>query len=128
MNQYDWEKAREKIAITNVKFLSPNSVQLTFENQGPSTVHMISLWINNSTTHYHSDIDVYLDSGGTTIYMTAFGWRSQNTYTFNAVTERGNVATNSAVQTPRMGTMLAYGEGTIKLPRIRKWNCVSWGG
>jgi len=126
MNQVDWEKSQEKIVISSVKFMRPNSVQLTFENQGPSTAHLASLWINNSTLHYHTDIDVYLDSGGTTTYTITFGWRSQNTYTFNAVTERGNVATFSVAYTPSVGAMLAYGEGTVSLPRYRLWNGVSW--
>lgn len=126
MNQLDWEKTREKIVIASVEFMRPNSVQLTFENQGPSTAHLVSLWINNSTLHDHRDIDVYVDSGGTTTYTTTFGWRSQNTYTFNAVTERGNVATFSAAYTSSMGAMLAYGEVGVSIPRYRLWNGVSW--
>jgi len=128
MNQLDWEKSREKIVISSVEFMRPNSVQLIFENQGSSTAHFVSLWINNSTLHDHRDIDVYLDSGETTTYTTTFGWSSQNTYTFNAVTERGNMATFSAAYTPSVGAMLAYGEGTVALPipRYRLWNGVSW--
>jgi len=127
MNQHDWEKSREKIAITNVKFLRPNSVRLTFENDGPSVVHLISLWINNATLHYRSDIDVYVESGGTTTYTTTFVWKSWSTYSFNVVTERGNVATLSATYPPpEVGAMLAYGEGSITFPRYRKWNGVSW--
>jgi len=126
MNQLDWEKNQEKIAITNVKFMRPNSVQLTFENQGSPTAHLVSLWINNSTLHDHRNIDVYLDSGGTTTYTTTFGWRPQNTYTFNAVTEMGNMATFSVAYPLSVGAMLAYGEGTVSLPRYRLWNGVSW--
>jgi len=126
MNQLDWEKTREKIVISSVKFMRPDSVQLTFENEGPSTVHFVSLWINNSTLHYHIDIDDYVDSGETLTYTATFGWRPQITYTFNAVTERGNAATFSAAYTSSVGAMLSYGEGTIRFPRYRSWNGVSW--
>jgi len=126
MSQLDWEKAREKIIISSARFMRPNSVRLTFANEGPSTVRLVSLWISNSTLHYRTDIDVYIDAGGTTTYAIAFGWKSQSAYTFNAVTEMGNVATFSATYTSSVGATLAYGEGFVSFPRYRRWNGVSW--
>lgn len=126
MNQVDWEKNREKMQITGVVFVRPNSVQITFENQGSSTIHLVSLWINNSTLHYHEDIDVFVDSGDTSTYTTTFGWKPKNTYTCNLVTERGNRATFSATYPSSVGAMLAYGEGAVAFPRYRLWNGVSW--
>jgi hypothetical protein len=125
MNQLDWERNQEKIEITGVVFVRPNSVQITVENQGP-TAHLVSLWINNATLHYHEDIDAYVDSGGTLTYVATFGWKLKNTYTFNLVTERGNTATFSTAYNPSVGAMLSYGEGTVTFPRYRLWNGVSW--
>jgi len=126
MNQLDWEKSREKLEITKVVFLRPNSVQITYENQGPSTIHLVSLWINNSTLHYREDIDIYADSGEASTYITTFEWEPNRTYSFTLVTERGNKATYSATHTSSVGAMLAYGEGTVAFPRYRLWNGVSW--
>ncbi len=126
MNQIDWERSQERTEITSVIFLRPNSVQVTFENSGPSTVHFVSLWINNSTLHYRKDIDVYVDSGQTSTYTTTFGWKSRNTYTINLITERGNMATFSTMYGSSIGAMLVYGEGSVAFPRYRLWNGVSW--
>jgi len=127
MNQLDWEKNREKITITNVVFHRPDSLQINLENEGPSTTRLVSLWINNSTLHYRKDIDLYVNQGETMTYATNFGWTSRSSYTFTMVTERGNKATFSATHTPKVGAMLAYGEGiTNAFPRYRLWSSVSW--
>ena len=128
MNQLDWERSREKIEITNVVFLRPNSMQIAFENQGSLTAHLVSLWIDNSTLHYRQDINLYVDSGETSIYFATFGWKQKTTYVVNLVTEKGNKATFSAANTPNAGAMLAYGEGSVAFPRYRLWNGVSWNG
>jgi len=126
MNQLDWNKAREEIKIASIDLLRPRSIEFTFKNEGALTVHLVSLWINNSTEHQHENMDLFIDSGETTTYTISYDWKTGETYTFKAITERGNIATYSATFTSSDGAMIAYGEGTITLPRYRIWNGVSW--
>lgn len=57
MNQFDWERAQEKIEIIDVQ-----GQNFTFGNDGPLTVRIISLWIVNSTDHEHYDLDLFINS------------------------------------------------------------------
>jgi hypothetical protein len=61
MNQVDWEKMRENVKITNVENVI-YGFQFTFENDGSLTVHLVSLWIINSTDHQRYDISVFIKS------------------------------------------------------------------
>jgi hypothetical protein len=67
MNQVDWEKMRENITITTIENLAYGS-QYTFKNEGGLTVHLVSLWINNSTLHQRYNINVFLNSAETKTY------------------------------------------------------------
>ena len=65
MNQVDWEKMRENVIITNVERVTGS--QFTFENDGGLTVHLVSLWIINSTDRQRYDISVFVNSAETKI-------------------------------------------------------------
>ena len=98
MNQLDWNRTREKIKIVHIDLdllQLPKSIRFTFKNEGALTAHLVSLWINNSTSHQHVDIDLFMDAGETTTYTVTYNWKTGETYTFKAITERGNVATYS---------------------------------
>ena len=93
MNQVDWEKMKENIIITNVERVTGS--QFTFENDGGLTVHLVSLWIINSTDHQRYDISVFVNSAETKNYLRDDISLPTGSYTVKVVTERGNTAVYS---------------------------------
>ena len=69
--------------------------KFTFENGGALTVHMVSLWMINSTSHQRYDMDVLLNSAVTKNYLRFDIEIPSGSYTVKAVTERGNIAVYS---------------------------------
>jgi len=94
MNQVDWEKMRENVIISNVERLTYGS-QFTFENDGGLTVHLVSLWIINSTDHQRYNISVFINSAETKNYLRDDISLPTGSYTVKVVTERGNTAVYS---------------------------------
>jgi len=94
MNQLDWEKMKESVAIVEVKRLSEGS-QFTFENTGGLTVHLVSLWVINSTLHQHHDMSLFINAGETETYIREDILLPEGNYAIKAVTERGNIAVYS---------------------------------
>jgi len=93
MNQVDWEKMRENVIITNVERVTGS--QFTFENDGGLTVHLVSLWIINSTDHQRYDISVFINSAETKNYLRDDISLPTGSYTVKVITERGNTAVYS---------------------------------
>jgi len=94
MNQVDWEKMKENVIITNVERVTYGS-QFTFENDGGLTVHLVSLWIINSTDHQRYDISVFVNSAETKNYLRDDISLPTGSYTVKVITERGNTAVYS---------------------------------
>lgn len=94
MTQLDWEKLKESVIITNVESASPGS-QFTFQNDGSLTVHLVSLWIINSTDHQRYDISVFINSAETETYGRGDISLPTGNYAVKVVTERGNTAVYS---------------------------------
>ncbi len=94
MNQVDWEKMKENVTIQNVTKITYGS-QYIFENDGSLTVHLVSLWINNSTLHQHYNISVYVNSAENKMYLREDIPLPAGNYTVKVVTERGNMAVYS---------------------------------
>jgi hypothetical protein len=69
--------------------------QFKFENDGGLTVHLVSLWINNSTLHQRYNIDVFVNSAETKEYLREDIPIPTGVYTVKVVTERGNMAVYS---------------------------------
>ena len=93
MNQVDWEKMRENVIITNVERVTGS--QFTFENDGGLTVHLVSLWIINSTDRQRYDISVFVNSAETKNYLRDDISLPTGNYTVKVITERGNTAVYS---------------------------------
>jgi hypothetical protein len=87
MNQFDWERAQEKIEIVDVQ-----TGNFTFSNEGPSTVHIVSLWIVNSTYHKHYDADLFVNSGENSMYVRTDVALPAQDFLLKVVTEKGNLA------------------------------------
>ncbi len=64
----------------------------TFRNEGSRTTHLVSIWINNATTHTRYDTDVFINSGETFYYTRVDITLPTGQYTSRVVTERGNIA------------------------------------
>jgi len=72
-----------------------DGTQFTFENDGGLTVHLVSLWIINSTDHQRYDISVFVNSAETKNYLRDDISLPTGGYTVKVVTERGNTAVYS---------------------------------
>jgi hypothetical protein len=66
-----------------------------FKNVGGLTVHLVSLWITNSTDHQRYDINIYVNSAETKPYLRDDISLPTGGYTVKVVTERGNTAVYS---------------------------------
>jgi len=69
-----------------------SGTRFTFENEGSLTAHLVSLWINNSTTHQRYDMNVFVNSGETLNYTRSDISLPSGGYTVKVVTKRGNTA------------------------------------
>lgn len=78
---------REEVLDTGVLF--------EFRNTGSLTLHIVSLWINNSTHHKRYDVSLFINSGEKAFYVRNDVDLPSKPYTVKAVTERGNVAVYS---------------------------------
>jgi hypothetical protein len=93
MNQFDFERMREDIKITEVARMNDSSsVRFTFKNDGSFTSHLVALWIDNSTLHQRYEMSVYVNSGDTVSYSRADVDLPEEPYTVKIITERGNTA------------------------------------
>jgi hypothetical protein len=72
-----------------------NGTRFTFRNEGSVTLHMVSLWIINSTLHQHYDMDAIVNSAEIFSYIRADISLTNNSYVVKVVTERGNKAVYS---------------------------------
>jgi hypothetical protein len=72
-----------------------HGTQCTFQNNGGLTVHLVSLWIINSTDHQHYDISLFVNSAETKNYLRDDITLPTGSYTVKVVTERGNTAVYS---------------------------------
>ncbi len=72
-----------------------DGTQFTFENDGALTLHLVSLWMINSTDHQRYDINVFVNSAATKNYLRDDVSLPTGNYTVKVVTERGNVAVYS---------------------------------
>ena len=72
-----------------------DGTQFTFENNGSLTVHLVSLWVINSTDHQHHDINVFVNSANAKSYFQSDVSLPTGSYTVKVVTERGNTAVYS---------------------------------
>jgi hypothetical protein len=87
MNQFDWERAQEKIEIVDLQGQS-----FTISNAGPLTAHIVSLWVVNSTYHTRYDADLFLNSGENSTYVRTDIALPAQDFLVKAVTDRGNSA------------------------------------
>jgi hypothetical protein len=69
-----------------------NSTSFDVKNSSPLSIHIVALWITNSTNHQRYDADLFLNSGESASYLRADISLPENDFTAKVVTERGNIA------------------------------------
>ena len=67
----------------------------TFGNEGSLTVHLVSLWVNNSTHHKRYDINIFVNAGDTESYYRNDISLPDKPYVVKIVSERGSIAVYS---------------------------------
>ncbi|MCW4052397.1 MAG: hypothetical protein NWE78_04200 [Candidatus Bathyarchaeota archaeon] len=72
-----------------------DETEFIFSNKGPTTMHLVSLWVNNQTHHQRYDIDLFLNSAETLSHITCSIILPPKPYTVKVVTNRGNMAVYS---------------------------------
>jgi len=92
MNQYDWQRMHEYLSILNVTSGSSGGCFFSFSNNGPLTVQVVSIWVDNSTLHSHYNVDYFIDSGMNASFFNAAVNLPRGQFTVKAVTSRGNIA------------------------------------
>ena len=65
---------------------------LTFQNTGSLTSHVVSLWVNNSTSHKRFEISTFISPGEKTSKLYENVVLPNGAYTTKVSTERGNLA------------------------------------
>lgn len=92
MNQLDLERMQENLEIANVKKAAPSGTIIDIKNAGPSSIHIVAVWISTSTTHQRYDADWFLNSGESATYTRADVEFPKGAFVAKVITERGNIA------------------------------------
>jgi hypothetical protein len=69
-----------------------NGAVLSVKNSSPLSLHVVAVWITNTTTHERYDANWFMNSGETATYIRADITLPQGTYLAKIATERGNTA------------------------------------
>jgi len=100
MNQFDWERMQENVEIVNVAKTIEGTI-LTLQNKGSVTVHLVSLWIDNTTSHQRYDMDLYVNAGDSANYTLSDMALVDNASIVKVITERGTISVfNASWQNP----------------------------
>jgi len=91
MNQYDLQTAHEGVKITEITNAN-DGTEFAFENTGSVTVHIVALWIDNSTQHQRYPVNLFINSGENLSFFTLDINLPTEPYTIKITTERGNIA------------------------------------
>ena len=92
MNQLDMDRMQETVTITDVKKHGSSGTTMDIKNTGPLSLHIVAVWISNSTTHQRYDADLFLNSGESATYIRADIEFPKDAFVAKVITERGNVA------------------------------------
>jgi hypothetical protein len=92
MNQVDLERTQETLTIANVTRMEPDGVSIDIKNTGAISLHIVAVWVTNSTVHQRYDADLFLNSGESETYNRTDITVPQDAFLAKVVTERGNMA------------------------------------
>jgi hypothetical protein len=82
--------------VVGVDFFAVRAIidgtSLDLKNSSPLSMHIVAVWIINSTTHQRYNADLFLNSGEATTYIRADITMPQDSFLAKVATERGNMA------------------------------------
>jgi len=79
------------IDYLGVRVVMDGQQDWTVKNSSPETVHIVAVWIENSTLHQHYSVDLYLNSGDSNNGLIGSQPLPMGTYVTKVVTERGTI-------------------------------------
>ncbi|MGB9959487.1 MAG: hypothetical protein ACPLKQ_03070 [Candidatus Bathyarchaeales archaeon] len=62
------------------------------KNSGPSTIRLVSIWINNATIHARVDVNYFINSGETEVFVLEDVTLPSRDFVVKIVTDKGNIA------------------------------------
>jgi Na+-transporting NADH:ubiquinone oxidoreductase subunit NqrC len=92
MNQIDLERTQETLTITNVTKTEPAGISVDVKNTGAFSLHIVAVWVSNSTLHQRYAADVFLNAGESAMCNLTDIVVPQGVLLTKVVTERGNMA------------------------------------
>ncbi|MBT0159286.1 hypothetical protein G4O51_04805 [Candidatus Bathyarchaeota archaeon A05DMB-2] len=92
MNQFDMDRMQENFNIASVTRAEPSGISMEIKNTGSISMHIVAVWISNSTLHQRYSADLFLNSGESATYIREDIAFPQDAFLVKLVTERGNVA------------------------------------
>lgn len=90
-NMLDQNQTSVDIDFLGVRLVL-DGLNLSFRNDGSETVHIIAIWVTNSTMHMRHSADFFLNSASSADYFRPDITIAADDFTVRAVTERGNIA------------------------------------
>lgn len=82
--------------VVGIDFLAVRAIidgiRLDVRNSSPLSIHIVAVWINNSTGHHRYSADLFMNAGETATYIRGDIQMPQELLLAKVVTERGNVA------------------------------------
>jgi len=69
-----------------------NGTRFDIKNSSPLSLHIVAVWITNSTFHQRYNADLFMNSGESASYLRADISLPENDFIARVVTERGNAA------------------------------------
>jgi hypothetical protein len=80
----------------DIDFLGVRAVidgtQLTLDNNGSTTAHLVSLWVDNETVHQRYEINLFINSGEQVYYARVDITLPDRPFIVRIVTEKGTVS------------------------------------
>jgi len=92
MNQVDLERTQETLTIANVTRMEPTGLSIDVKNTGAISLHIVAVWVSDSTAHQRYDANVFLNAGESATYNRTDIALPQSVFLAKVVTERGNIA------------------------------------
>ncbi len=92
MNEVDLERSQEALTITNVTRTEPAGISIDIKNTGSVSLHIVAVWVTNSTLHQRYSANVFMNAGESIAYNRTDITVPQGVFLAKVVTERGNIA------------------------------------
>ena len=92
MNAVDLERSQEAFMITNATRTEPAGISIAIKNTGSVSLHIVAVWVTNSTLHQRYSANVFMNAGESIVYNRTDITVPQGVFLAKVVTERGNIA------------------------------------